>query len=192
LRAHPRMKKGQYPGGAGGRTREIEEGVVADAEAITAGLRSSVFALERRWMMLPEDAWELETVTLRSHRTIREGIAARWREVEIHHVDLACDYGPASWPMEFVEEFLGRAISRLPPRLLPAAAESGFRWRLVDRNTTHSWLVDTEGVGAGAGAADVEVSGSGWQLLAWLCGRGDHGLKVVGGSGRLPEISVYG
>ena len=119
------MKKGQYPGGAGGRTREIEEGVVADAEAITAGLRSSVFALERRWMMLPEDAWELETVTLRSHRTIREGIAARWREVEIHHVDLACDYGPASWPMEFVHVpvFVFRNLPAFAPVQLVGSAD---------------------------------------------------------------------
>ncbi|MGI5328524.1 maleylpyruvate isomerase family mycothiol-dependent enzyme [Actinomadura nitritigenes] len=182
----------QYPGGEKGRAREIEEGVTADAEAVIAGPRSSVSALERRWTTLPEHAWELGTVTLRSRRTVREGITARWREVEIHHADLAGDYTPANWPMEFVEEFLGRTISKLPPRLLPGAAETGFRWRLVDRDTTHSWLVDTEAVGAGAGAADVEVSGSGWQLLAWLCGRGDHGLKVAGGSGRLPEISVYG
>ncbi|WP_194925514.1 maleylpyruvate isomerase N-terminal domain-containing protein [Catenulispora pinisilvae] len=122
----------QYPGGEQGRAREIEQGVTADAESIVAGLVASMAALEQRWATLPEQAWELETVTLRFRRTVREGIAARWREVEIHHVDLGCGYGPAAWPVEFVGVFLERSIARLPSRL-PAAQEPSLRWRLVDR-----------------------------------------------------------
>lgn len=132
----------QYAGGEQGRAREIEEGATADVEAIVAGLVSSVSALERRWATLPEQAWDLETVTLRFRRTVREGIAARWR--------------------------------------------------LVAQDTMRTWRVDAASVQPGAGAADVEVSGSGWQLLAWLVCRGDHGLKVVGRADRLPDLPAYG
>jgi maleylpyruvate isomerase len=31
---------------------------------------------------------------------------ARWRELEIHHVDLGLGYGPADWPGDFVERTL--------------------------------------------------------------------------------------
>ncbi|MBS2554738.1 maleylpyruvate isomerase family mycothiol-dependent enzyme [Catenulispora sp. NL8] len=181
----------QYPGGEQGRAREIEEGVTADAEDIVAGLVASTAALEQRWATLPEQAWELETVTLRFRRTVREGIAARWREVEIHHVDLGCGYEPAAWPVEFVGAFLERTVARLPTRM-PGTEESGLRWRLVDRDTMRSWRVDGASVQGGDGAADAEVSGSGWQLLAWLVGRGDYGLEVAGKADRLPDLAAYG
>jgi maleylpyruvate isomerase len=165
--------------------------VTADAEMIVAGLESSVAALELRWATLPEHAWDLETVTLRFRRTVREGIAARWREVEIHHVDLGCGYEPAAWPVEFVGTFLERTVARLPTRL-PAAQGPSLRWRFVDRDTMRSWRVDATSVQPGAGAADAEVSGSGWQLLAWLVGRGDYGLEVAGKADRLPDLTAYG
>lgn len=182
----------QYAGGEQGRAREIEEGATAAAESIVAGLGSSVAALDQRWATLPEQAWDLETVTLRVRRSVREGIAARWREVEIHHVDLGCGYGPWDWPAEFVDAFLERTIARLPARLLETVQGAGLRWRLVDQDTMRSWRVDSASVQPGAGAADAEVSGSGWQLLAWLVGRGEHGLKVTGRVDRLPDLPAYG
>lgn len=182
----------QYAGGEQGRAREIEEGATAAAATIVAELESSVAALDQRWATLPEHAWDLETVTLRFRRTVREGIAARWREVEIHHVDLGCGYGPQDWPAEFVDTFLERTVARLPMRLPPTGQDAGLRWRLVDQAAKRSWRVDAASVQRGAGPADAEVSGSGWQLLAWLVGRGDHGLKVAGAADRLPDLPAYG
>lgn len=182
----------QYAGGEQGRAQEIEEGVTADAATVVTGLESSVSALERRWATLPEHAWDLETVTLRFRRTVREGIAARWREVEIHHVDLGCGYGPDDWPVEFVDEFLERTIDRLPARLQQTTPHANVRWRLVDQDTMRVWRVDAASVQTGAGTADAEVSGSGRQLLAWLVGRGGHGLEVSEKADRLPDLPAYG
>lgn len=182
----------QYAGGEQGRAREIEEGAIGAAKTIVAGLESSVAGLDQRWATLPEHAWDLETVTLRFRRSVREGIAARWREVDIHHVDLGCGYGPRDWPAEFVDAFLERTIARLPARMLETAQGAGLRWRLVDQDAMRSWRVDAASVQPGAGVADAEVSGSGWQLLAWLVGRGDHGLKVTGRADRLPDLPAYG
>ncbi|MBR7839472.1 maleylpyruvate isomerase family mycothiol-dependent enzyme [Actinospica durhamensis] len=185
----------QYAGGEQGRAQEIEDGVTADAATIVAGLESSVSALEQRWASLPEHVWDLETVTLRFRRTVREGIAARWREVEIHHVDLGCGYAPEDWPTEFVDAFLERTINRLPTRLLhatQATQDANLRWRLVDHDTMRVWRVDTASVQTGAGAADAQVRGSGRQLLAWLVGRGSHGLEVSGNADHLPDLPAYG
>lgn len=180
----------QYPGGEQGREQEIAAGVAASSSEIVNGLRRSIDALDHQWAALPHDAWDLETVTLRFRRTIREGVNARWREVEIHHADLGCDYGPSDWPREFVDRFLDRTISRLPSRL--GAADRIVRWQFVDQDGARSWLVDNEVVRGGDDQAEVVVTGAGWQLLAWLCGRGDHGLDVTGKADHLPELPSYG
>jgi maleylpyruvate isomerase len=191
----------QYPGGAEGRDREIALGVTEPAALILEGLQAAVAALEQAWAALPDEAWQLCTATLRGSRSLAEGAAVRWRELELHHADLALAYTPAQWPEEFVAHFLGRTVAGLPARALPTA--SGFRCRLADADAGVRWLVTEQSVeasvepgdDASAGnAADAEVSGHGWQLLAWLSGRGDHGLRYAGppaarvAAARLPEL----
>jgi maleylpyruvate isomerase len=55
----------------------------------------------------------------------------RWREVEVHHVDLDLGYGPADWPDAYVEEELARTVAGL---------DGGDRRRLL------AWLVGRAGV----------------------------------------------
>ena len=64
--------------------------------------------------------------------------------------------------------------------------------RLVDHDTMRVWRVDAASVRTGDGVADAEVRGSGRQLLAWLVGRGGHGLEVSGKADRLPDLPAYG
>lgn len=195
LRGETRVE--QYPGGAEGRDREIALGVTEPAAVILEGLQAAVAALEQAWAALPDEAWQLRTDTLRGSRSLAEGAAVRWRELELHHADLALDYTPARWPAEFVDHFLGRTVAGLPERALPAA--SGFRCRLVDADAGRGWLVTDTAAEASAPDvsapdADAEVTGHGWQLLAWLSGRGDHGLRYAGppaarvAAARLPEL----
>ena len=80
----------------------------------------------------------------------------RWREVEVHHVDLGLAYGFADWPDAYVEAELGRTLAELPARLEPG---------------THVELVPP-GDPLGRRA-----------FLAWLIGRADApeaGLPALG------------
>jgi maleylpyruvate isomerase len=48
---------------------------------------------------------------------------ARWREVEVHAVDLAGDYQPRDWPRPFLDRLLAELRSR--PDLPPLEGVSG-------------------------------------------------------------------
>jgi maleylpyruvate isomerase len=148
----------QYPGEAEGREREIVEGTRHSVQAITTRLIDAVTALERDWLAVPEDAWNLPTVTLRLRRSISEGVSARWREVEIHHADLGADYSPADWPAAFVDRFLERTMFGLLSRAL--SVPHGFLWQLTDRDSGRSWLVNDKQVTVGADSAAAPVTGS--------------------------------
>ena len=43
--------------------------------------------------------------------------AARWRELEVHHVDLGRGYEPSDWPPAFVERTLPDALAGVGARL---------------------------------------------------------------------------
>ncbi|MBO0810146.1 MAG: maleylpyruvate isomerase family mycothiol-dependent enzyme, partial [Actinobacteria bacterium] len=187
----------QYPGGARGRAREIEDGAHRPAAELLADLRAAAAALEHDWHALPERGWGLMTTTLVARRPVSQGVLARWREVEVHHVDLAVGYGPADWPAGFVAVFLPRTIRSLPGRAQDVP--DGYRWCLHDETSGTSWRVTAAAVTAGHGPADApdaEISAAGWQLLAWLLGRGNGGIRTkhtddTGTALRLPEFFPF-
>jgi maleylpyruvate isomerase len=63
----------------------------------------------------------------------------RWREVELHHVDLGLGYMPADWPEAYVERELAISLSLLPERLDGAAQRQLLAW-LVGRAPQPSHL----------------------------------------------------
>jgi hypothetical protein len=73
----------------------------------------------------------------------------RWREVEIHRVDLADGYGPGDWPASFVAPLLPSLLDphRIGPRL-PA----GLTVEVVNTDSGQRWLVG-EDVPAPVGTA---------------------------------------
>jgi maleylpyruvate isomerase len=77
----------------------------------------------------------------------------RWREVELHHVDLGLGYLPADWPQPYVDRELSISLKLLPERL----DTDGQRQVLA-------WLV-----GRASGAGDPELTP--WQS------RPDHYLR---------------
>jgi maleylpyruvate isomerase len=62
--------------------------------------------LEQMWHALDEDAWHRPTRARAGIRPAMASVWARWRECEIHHVDLNLGYRPADWPGPFVDTLL--------------------------------------------------------------------------------------
>ena len=116
-RGHGRMVDGQpqYPGGRDARAAEIDA-LAADPPAAVAAAHDSAAELERAWARAD---WSAPARVLDgTPRTVGDLVWARWREVEVHAVDLALpDYRPADWPQPFLGRLLDelRARPDLPP-----------------------------------------------------------------------------
>ena len=193
----------QYPGGAEQREAGIAAGRGARPAELLADLRRSCDALMDAWAGLPDDAWERPGRSLTGQRTQRGWVWSRWREVEVHHVDLGLGYSPAEWPVAFVTRGLDEAFAELPDarrslphplrRELPASRPpiTSRAWivRLADRAAT----VDRDD--NAAVAADGTISGWGCDVLAWLYGRDPSGAGLTGTGDltglRLPEWFPY-
>lgn len=102
--------------------------------------------------------------------TVPEVVDARWREVEIHHADLALGYRAADWPEAFLDHVFNVVVH--------------------DRREEASMLLRTPDgdVPLGDGAGPV-VSGSRADLAWWLLGRGEgDGLTA---DGELPRLGPW-
>jgi len=112
------LEVAQYPEGASGRSRDIEQGSARPAAAIVDDLRTASAALARAWDEAPAVAWQGWGVRLDgSPFPCRRLPVSRWREVEVHHVDLGLGYGISDWPESFVTLDLPLALERLPQRI---------------------------------------------------------------------------
>jgi maleylpyruvate isomerase len=110
-RSHVRMLGGlpQYEGGADGRAAGIEA-LAADPPAAVRALHDSAAELERAWRRA--DWTALVRVLDEPPRPASSLPWARWREVEVHAVDLAAGYGPHDWPQPFLTRLLDELRSR--------------------------------------------------------------------------------
>jgi maleylpyruvate isomerase len=144
----------QYARGREQRAEDIESGAARPAAELVADVATSAATLEAVWAQMTLQAW------------VRNGLNAegeiwpcavmpwhRWREVELHHVDLGLGYTPADWPDAYVDGELAISLALLPERL----GGAGQRQLLA-------WLV-----GRSAQAADLELAA--WQE------RPDHYLR---------------
>jgi maleylpyruvate isomerase len=151
----------QYPGGNEQRDGDIEAGSGRAAAALVSDVLDAAARLERAWAAVPDEAWA------QGHGRMRSGLwpavdlpFLRWREVEVHHVDLDLGYGYRDWPDAYVDRELARTLARLPARLPAGAAlvirttDSGETWTVPERS-----------------AAATDVVGERRWLLAWLVGR---------------------
>ena len=177
--SHVRMIEGalrgeivhQYPGGNDQRAADIEAGAQRPAEELVADAVTSAARLEEVWAATPDDVWRTGWGRVVSGDwPLAELPFRRWREVEIHHVDLGLAYGVGDWPDEYVEVELARSIAGLPARL---GAGPGVDIRATD--TGERWMV------AGDGSPEWRVTGERRILLAWIVGRGGgDGFPALG------------
>ncbi len=118
----------QYPGGAPQRTGDIETGSERSAAAITNDLRSAIERLDTAFAEAANRDWAGECrVSFDVLVPCSSLPARRWREVELHHVDLGLGYEISDWPGDFVSSELADSLRRLPRRI----ADEGERAALL-------------------------------------------------------------
>lgn len=112
----------QYAGGYEGRAAEIERGARRSVLELVEDAKVSAESLASEWSTLSASVWanQVTDVAGRTH-LLRDLPARRWRELEIHLVDL--DIGPTwgDWPAEFVSTNLPILRFTLDRRLAPDA-----------------------------------------------------------------------
>jgi len=152
----------QYPGGDAQRTSDIDSGAARPAALILRDVRSAIDRVEDAWRRMPPEAWSYPTGARIGQRPAWKSVWARWRETEIHHVDLDVGYSHDHWPAEFVRLMLPRVGPTLETRLVGTPA---VQVQTADRQWTYA--------SAAAPASDdpVVIRGPASTVLLWLTGR---------------------
>jgi maleylpyruvate isomerase len=104
----------QYPGGAEQRAADIAAGAGRPARVLYDDLAEACTGLEISWDACPADAWAAGRgrVSGGAEVTLGELVFRRWREIEVHHVDLAVGYSCDDWPAAYVRKELARQVMR--------------------------------------------------------------------------------
>lgn len=152
----------QYPSPEA-RVAGIEAGAGHSAATLLADITSTNALFVQQVSLLPEAAWD---ATVRA--TAGWGHPAwytlyrRWREVEIHHVDLNAGYTPADWPSEYVRWELRDSLTALGAKA-PVS-------QVIAPDIDLTVQLDTDG---------PVLEGEGRTVLGWLTGRAtDTGIDL--------------
>jgi maleylpyruvate isomerase len=143
--SHVRMMEGamagrvadQYDGGLQARAADIAAGAGRRAAELIADLGRAIDDLDDTWRRVPQEVWAGGQGRMSSGDLCpcAEMPFRRWREVEIHRVDLGLGPEPVDWPQAYVELELPRILAGLPDRLPPADKAALLAW-LVGRADT--------------------------------------------------------
>lgn len=109
--SHVRMLRGaltdqhleQYAGGMDERARDIEAGAKRPAAELVEDVLWSAVALEAAWDEMTSEAWNGFGLGGSRLWPCSQMPVQRWREVEVHHVDLGLGYEIDDWPGDYVE-----------------------------------------------------------------------------------------
>ena len=102
----------QYDGGADARAAAIEQ-LAADPGRAVDEHRQACAELAVRWDVLRPEHWERHVLRLDRRPEPARGLAwARWREVEMHRVDLGTGYRPEHWEPDFACRLLEELLER--------------------------------------------------------------------------------
>ncbi len=170
----------QYERGDAGRTAEIESGSRRPLDELFVALVDTDRRLEATWARLDAHAWSRPTAARAGLRPAFTCLWARWREVEIHSVDLGSP--SQSWPDVFALAGLDVAVQGLELRPLAARLPKEVTAALVDHDGNR-WTSDGESIPTHAGV------GTSQHLLAWIVGRG--GEDEIDWSPEAPPISPW-
>ncbi|HEY5853298.1 MAG TPA: maleylpyruvate isomerase family mycothiol-dependent enzyme [Aldersonia sp.] len=107
-----------YPGGPDARNSAIEEGADRPTSLLAADFDFTGSRLARALAQIPADRLDTE-IAWRRPVTAYDLPLLRWRELEIHHIDLGLAYSLADWP----DEFVSYTLASERPRLAAAAPD---------------------------------------------------------------------
>src|SRR5262249_3662523 len=124
-------------------------------------VRASAHRLDDAWLAMPPAAWDGAVLTRVGTISAAETVFARWREVEVHRVDLDLGYGPDGWPAGVTARLLAELTGPARAERLPA----GVRLSLHAAGTGERWVAGS------TDSSDVAVYGPSWALACWLTGR---------------------
>jgi len=123
----------QYAGGYEQRSADIEVGAGRSAAELVDDVRASIQRLEGAWERMTPRAWHGHGFANGAEWPCRVMPFHRWREVELHHVDLGLGYSPDDWPLDYVRRELELAAAALPERADGSDAAALLAW-LVGRS----------------------------------------------------------
>jgi maleylpyruvate isomerase len=107
----------QYVGGLAGRAADIENGADRDVVTLVADVRRTSAAVDEICAALPDDASTRLTRNAAGElQPASQVMFARWREVEVHLVDLDVGYDWNRWPPDLVDAWLPKVLAGLPHR----------------------------------------------------------------------------
>lgn len=119
----------RYPGGPEQRERDIQAGAARHAAELARDIRESTGRLEQTWARCVAAGWPHADLLASDSYPTTASPSRRFREVEVHHVDLGMGYEPANWPDEYLEWELEMSLPRLPQRFAePAGARQFLAW----------------------------------------------------------------
>jgi maleylpyruvate isomerase len=161
-------RRQRYPDRAA-RDAGIEAGRGRTAADLLDDFSGSMLRLEAAWEALPPEAWSLVAADAGGDdEPVVELPRFRWRETEIHHVDLGLAFTTADWDDEFVRTELDRWGPGIGERLVGGGAAV-----VATTDTGQSWSF-----GDPASARRVEAPAC--SILEWLIGRGAAGFPSLG------------
>lgn len=149
----------QYPGGYEQREGDIEAGQARPAAELIADVAAASRRLERAWEALTQEQWETGLGRRTTLTALPELVFLRWREVEIHRLDLG--FEAPDWNTldpDYLDLEWEAMMNRLPGRV-----PEGTSLLLVPG--------DRPSRAAGSGNEVVTARDTPGNLIGWLFGR---------------------
>lgn len=133
-----------YEGGGPARAAAIDGGADRSARELVADVRRSIYALEGQWAQTTEAGWRGTGHGMAGEIPMSDVPFRRWREVEVHHVDLGLGTSFADWSPLYVRLELERmtmayaarrpmGLTELPPAVLALTPTERLAWLLGRR-----------------------------------------------------------
>ncbi|MHB8620265.1 MAG: maleylpyruvate isomerase N-terminal domain-containing protein [Chloroflexota bacterium] len=154
----------QYPGGTAQREADIARGQGRPAAALMADLAGAHERLEAAWASTSEDAWATGLArTTAALRSVAHTVYLRWREAEVHLVDLGLgELGGPDWDglsAAYVDAEWAEMTAVLPRRV-----PEGSAMFLIPGDRPSRVF--------GTGDSIVRIQASPGRVLQYLLGRG--------------------